>query len=526
MRHLHTAALALPILISSTYVAAQSGMLDPSFADGGVFTETWGNPDYVFSEIKDLVVQPDGRIVLVGYVQDLGTTRAAIVRLTADGQFDTSFSFDGRVMPVIDGLNDRAVKVALLPDGRIVVAGTSFAGGVQPGWVAVYNTDGTLHVGFGENGILRLSVPGVPFRIGALRVTASGHITLAGIVGSTLTLMRFDDQGVADPSFSFDGVVSNAAVGSAYGATALVEQPDGRLIVLANIESGPSANCALRYGTDGTLDLSFGENGVAAGYDELDLFSLQALLLLPDGRTLITGANHDTSTAGLPLVMLTAQGQPDGAFGTNGVRHITTPSGLSNGYGMALLPSGQVLIAAPWHDGVATRAGVLRLGLQLEPDTGFGSDGMAQCPIYPEISASAGYHLFLAVGVQPDGRIVAAGYAGFDAQDFWSAARFTNDGNVHVSEVPAASGTGISVLVDPGADLVHITLGEARAGRHHIRLYDAHGAVVRDGGVLDLHADGHTLPPLPLHGLPNGPYIISAEGPTTTRSRPFIICHH
>ncbi len=82
-----------------------------------------------------IAIQPDGKIVVVGFSDGLGGAGEAdflVVRYNPDGSRDSSFSGDGRINfsfgPDLTGI-DRGSAVALQPDGKIVVAGTTDAGG-------------------------------------------------------------------------------------------------------------------------------------------------------------------------------------------------------------------------------------------------------------------------------------------------------------------------------------------------------------------------------------------------------------
>src|SRR5205823_150280 len=106
------------------------GELDPTFNGAGVAVVDVGH-GYA-DEAHDVVVQRDGKIVVVGTVRTGGTENDfAVVRLTSTGQLDSA-GFNGNGIATLDlGDNDSAAAVALqnfAADGaaqRIVVGGTS-----------------------------------------------------------------------------------------------------------------------------------------------------------------------------------------------------------------------------------------------------------------------------------------------------------------------------------------------------------------------------------------------------------------
>src|SRR5690606_2795814 len=76
-----------------------------------------------------------------------------VARFTADGELDTSFSFDGRTTVDFDGGDDICTGLAVQPDGKIVIVGTSapHLGSNGDFAIARLNSDGTLDTaGFGN----------------------------------------------------------------------------------------------------------------------------------------------------------------------------------------------------------------------------------------------------------------------------------------------------------------------------------------------------------------------------------------
>jgi len=76
-------------------------------------------------EGRDVVVAPDGRIVVVGRVEVGGESDTLVARFRPNGRPDRSFGGDGIVVTDHSGrgIDDRATAVARQPDGRIAVGG-------------------------------------------------------------------------------------------------------------------------------------------------------------------------------------------------------------------------------------------------------------------------------------------------------------------------------------------------------------------------------------------------------------------
>lgn len=95
--------------------------LDPTFGNNGKVITAFGTADDLALR---LALQPDGKIVVVGVAGDSSfNSDFAVARYNSNGTLDTSFDGDGKVTDDIDGDEDSANTVALQPDGKIVVAG-------------------------------------------------------------------------------------------------------------------------------------------------------------------------------------------------------------------------------------------------------------------------------------------------------------------------------------------------------------------------------------------------------------------
>jgi uncharacterized delta-60 repeat protein len=130
-----------------------NGALDGAFAKAGIRTIDSGDTE----QTVESAVQPDGKIVAVGVTSI--NNDAAVYRLNADGSFDATFDGDG-ARGIDSGASERATDVAIQPDGKIVVVGTTSAAG---GDVAVYrlNPDGSLDKTFDGDGARGIDSSGV-----------------------------------------------------------------------------------------------------------------------------------------------------------------------------------------------------------------------------------------------------------------------------------------------------------------------------------------------------------------------------
>jgi uncharacterized delta-60 repeat protein len=192
-------------------------------------------------------------------------------------------------------------------------------------------------------------------------------------------------------------------------------QPDGKLVVAGNSNHDIAL---LRYNSDGSLDAGFGGgDGVVIspviGHDTRGY----SLVLLPDGRIMVTGEIFDGSSSDIALLRYNADGSPDASFG-GGDGMVTTAVGHdSGGYSLALQPDGKLVVTGQAADasnqtGVGCcfpypyRIALLRYNADGLLDAGFGGgDGIVTTAIGGEGSESFGY----GVTIQPDGKLVVTG---------------------------------------------------------------------------------------------------------------------
>ena len=112
------------------------------------------------ADAEEVALQPDGRIVAVGsalYLQGGGALlkKFALARYDVDGSLDSSFGSGGKVTTATNGI---ARDVAIQPDGKIVVAGSSESGCAchSSQSLAIRGTE-SLDPSFGSGGIVRTS---------------------------------------------------------------------------------------------------------------------------------------------------------------------------------------------------------------------------------------------------------------------------------------------------------------------------------------------------------------------------------
>lgn len=284
------------------------GTPDLSFGDGGVAVPRRFANDYG----RDCTLDGAGRILVVGYAYD-GDSDIVIWRLRDDGTLDPTFGADGIV--VQDGAaggvgRDEGGAISIDAAGKILVTGQSQnARGDYDMVILRYNPDGTPDASFGIDGIAAHdgAIEGVDSGGSAVGVDAAGKILVAGYSYGRpgdwdMALWRYNADGTVDSSFGSDGIVVHHGAAGGFGNDEAYDlaAASGKVVAVGRSESlnGHYDMALWRYSSDGTLDSSFGADGVvvhagAAGGNGPDYG--YALAIDDAGRVLVSGTSTNDS---------------------------------------------------------------------------------------------------------------------------------------------------------------------------------------------------------------------------------------
>lgn len=257
-----------------------------------------------------IALQPDGKIVAAGYSVYSGTHQLSLVRYTADGYLDTTFSGDGKVLTTttefpsgVYSTNMRLAIQTLAPNaGKILVSGTN--GNYQTWFTARFNSDGSLDTGFGANGIriTDIDAGANSSNLYDMVLQSDDKFILGGYAKngsySDFSLARYNADGTLDTSFDGDGMLQTDISGNDDTCMALMVQPDGMIVAAGFAYINSDNRCALvRYTSAGALDTGFGTSGKAVTY--LPIGTSQrgyGLATSPTGGSIILGGKYRAST--------------------------------------------------------------------------------------------------------------------------------------------------------------------------------------------------------------------------------------
>ncbi|MCX7211794.1 MAG: Ig-like domain-containing protein [Burkholderiales bacterium] len=421
---------------------------------------------------RSVVVQPDGKILMAGYLSNGSDSDYSLIRLSADGSLDTSFDGDGKLILPVGSSLDYGQSVTVQADGKILVAGYSLNSGTYDFSLIRLNSDGSTDSAFGSGGKLVVPVGSSNDVSYSVVVQPDGKILIAGASynGTDLdfSLIRVNADGSLDTSFDGDGKLVLPIGSSNDVASSLTVQPDGKILVAGTSSGTNSDFSVIRLNADGVLDSAFGTGGkliVPVGSGEDAAYSLT---LQPDGKILVAGYSFNGTDNDFSLIRLTADGWLDGSFGSGGRLLIPLGSGQDETRSLTLQPDGKILVAGFSFNGSDTDFSVVRLNADGLLDTSFDGDGKLIVPV------GSGEDSGRSLSLQPDGKILLAGYSSNGINQDFSLIRVNADGSLDTTFNGTATNTlGGSVSFTENAAAVALDAGVA--------IYDADLAALNNG---------------------------------------------
>jgi uncharacterized delta-60 repeat protein len=391
-----------------------------------VLDPTFGNGSYAavpgLTNAADAVVQPDGKIVVAG---------------------NTLVRFQGDVIMGSFTLPDKFAVTRFNPDG---------------GLDTTFGTGGQVLAGFGSDqssGTLGDVANGVALQPDG-KIVVAGSVPRPATSAHDFVLIRFNADGSLDTGFGTGGLVTVSPAG--WGGGAVAVQPDGKIVTLG------SGFTVMRFDATGQPDSGFGTGGsVTTTFAGLSLVSAMDVALQPDGKIVAAGGGGSYFGA----ARYDAAGRLDPSFGSGGpvAVNLAVHSGPIR---LALQSDGKVVLAGTRNGtsgGFSTDFVVARFNADGSLDAGFGSGGMVVTDL-DKLDSLFG------LGLQPDGKIVAAGTTASDyhtgpapSDNFavnlrMALARYDPDGSPdatfgsHGQATPTFVGGGNAVLAQPDGKLL------------------------------------------------------------------------
>ncbi|MCH8033122.1 MAG: hypothetical protein IH950_05090 [Bacteroidetes bacterium] len=298
----------------------QNGEMDYDFGNLGVIHRVTKDLE---GEANSVAIQKDDKIVVTGYSISPTTNNEEItlVRFTENGNIDKSFGNKGLIVTEISNEKDVGESVAIQNDGKIVVVGTTDHKPNADIVLIRYNKNGSLDYSFGIGGIVITDINSAMDIGKSLVIQSDGKLIVAGFTHVInkffMTLLRYDSYGELDPTFGNSGIVITDINGRR-GKMDMVMQNDGKIILVGPSEVEDSHHfTVLRFNNNGSLDKSFGNNGVTktiiGDYSEAESVALDS-----NGNIVVAGTT-ELGNEQFVVVMYDRNGMLVPDFGSDGI---------------------------------------------------------------------------------------------------------------------------------------------------------------------------------------------------------------
>lgn len=329
-----------------------NGVLDINFGNNGkVITEIGtGN-----NSIRSLNIQTDGKIVVAGYADNSIYADFALARYNIDGSLDNSFGTDGKLTTSF-GEFSVSFSAAIQFDRKIIVVGCA-GSPVGPGGnlfaLVRYNSNGSLDSTFGNNGKITTVIRNIDDVATSVGIQSDGKIVVAGSsyhftnfsMGSDIALARYNANGTLDTTFGIGGKVITL-IGEFSLATKLNILDNQKIIISGSTYNGSNWDFALvQYNTDGSMDNSFGKDGIVSTAIGAGNDYAHSSIIQPDHKIIVTGSSVDNPHSNFALVRYNQDGSLDNTFGSDGI--VTTAIDSNNSYlfSVVMQKNGEIVAA-------------------------------------------------------------------------------------------------------------------------------------------------------------------------------------
>jgi len=287
------------------------GSIDAAFGNGGFAYLAWGTPNYCLPQkLAIQMVSGEERFVVVGAGGCGVAPGIRVERFTEWGEPDTTFG-SGGVTTVNAVWNPQDFSIAIQSDQKILLAG-----GANP--MVRLKANGTADTTFGPNGISKTNSGIVIKKIATL---SSGKIIAAGYASNgsnyDFAAVRFNSSGTLDTAFGKRGKTLVDFASKNDVATGMAVDAAGKIIISGgagnqnNLPAGSYRAALIRLRSDGKLDTTFGAGGKSAPLSSS--FSFGSVALQANGKIVVTGS-------GVPVVsasdILTARYKTNGTIDT------------------------------------------------------------------------------------------------------------------------------------------------------------------------------------------------------------------
>jgi uncharacterized delta-60 repeat protein len=276
---------------------------------------------------------------------------------------------------------------------------------------------------FGTNGITHIANSTDPVKSifsADNKIVTVGYVLLDDPNPDLIThtvLIRLNQNGLADTTFGNNGIVQTDVdfIDTPFD---IVHQSNGKILVggsytIQSPSTGvfPISPYVARYNSNGTLDTTFGTNGIfkILNFNSITSTNVYSVIPLNDGKIMVSVFGNGNGFYGA-LIKLNENGTIDTTFSTNGILKFDNTGYKFHVINNLLTDDNKLLLCGA--DRTVSnnfKSAVIKLNLDGTYDSTFGDNGKLILDIFPTTSGSS-FEYFKDLKKCPDGNIIAGGW--------------------------------------------------------------------------------------------------------------------
>ncbi|MCF8254795.1 MAG: T9SS type A sorting domain-containing protein [Bacteroidia bacterium] len=335
--------LSLIICMGSENIMAQNpGTLDVSYGVNGKMSATFPAKNGSSLYIYDLQKVADGKLIGImnksyyDAINETYTDTVVVFKVLANGNPDAGFGVNGEI-------KTNLVPMFILPqqDGKILIGFND-----QEELVMMrFLSNGSVDVSYGIEGT---SYTGIFAEVSNGVQESNGDLTLLGSVknNSAMLIAKLKSNGERQFDFGKDGlhVFDFDAFNYYEWPSQILLQNDGKMVVLGNEYSNGNYAFVCRLNKDGSYDSSFSSDGKLRINSTM---GTNAMKLLDNGKIILGGTYYysNYTKSGFAIASVNADGTMDASFGSNGLRNFNFGGQDDFLYSILVQEDGKILAA-------------------------------------------------------------------------------------------------------------------------------------------------------------------------------------
>ena len=352
-----------------------------------------------------------------------------------DGTLDLSFGNNGTTIFAIADKDTRPEAFQLLNDDSMLIGIDATGGPLIYQGLYIYRVfpNGQIDSDFGQNGVIYFPYGNNgPSKIFSMALQNDGKILVKCKINDESKLLRIDQNGIFDTTFGNNGIASVT------DGMEVKLQSNNKIIVGGQFWDGTNNYYNFsRYNTDGTIDLTFGDNGtVITDITSFTYDIIMDIAIQSDDKIIAVGMSYSSPVHYRPVITrFNEDGFLDNSFGDNGtiITSFGSQSILGQIYDVEIYPNDQIIVGGNLHYSGGTggfggsKPALIKFEIDGSYDTTFGDQGKV---VFETIfNANDSLRTIL---LQADGKILFGGGASYPfpiMQTYFYISRLLVDGS-------------------------------------------------------------------------------------------------